>query len=81
MIRFICDTCKNETDFIVEPICINEQRVPGHWITIDWKYYNDREGEFRKLMVGNGLVHFCSQQCLIDYLFYKPIPENKEEKK
>jgi hypothetical protein len=81
MIKYICDTCQKETDFKKNPECIQKETVPGQWITVDWHYYNDRDNEYRKVVVGNGLMHFCSQQCLIDYLFYKPIPENKEEPK
>ena len=73
MIKFVCDNCKAENDFVKSPECFNKKEVPGHWITVDFNYYNDMESDLRKVIVTHGLHHFCSQQCLNDYLFYKYI--------
>ena len=73
MLKFICDNCNAENTHVNNPISFDKESVPWGWITVDLKYYNDRESDTRKLIVGHGLHHFCRQQCLIDYLFFKEI--------
>ena len=81
MIKFECDQCGKTTTYTKTPVSIDNKIVPGQWITIDGIYYNDREGDTRKVIVGNGLKHFCCQQCFIDYHFYKRIDEQLNQTK
>lgn len=40
---------------------------PYKWITINWSVKNELRDA--RLIEGNGLVHFCSRECLEFYLF------------
>lgn len=49
---------------------ISKDDKPFRWITINGSIKND--GTNSRLIEGNGLVHFCCQDCLEFYLFKYP---------
>lgn len=49
---------------------ISKDDKPLSWITIDGHIHNN--GFNARLITGNGLMHFCSQECLEYYLFKEP---------
>lgn len=51
--------------------------VPKNWLIIDVNYIENKLGNKRLNSMGGGILHFCSKECLNNYLF-KNMPDFEE---
>lgn len=77
MIKFICDTCKYETDS-VEKSRNNDEIFPSGWLSISCNSVHNDMSNVALTYAGNIDMHFCSKKCFVNK-FFKPEEKPQRE--
>lgn len=73
-VEYRCDGFDKNNEPCFRITTEHNKHIPNNWITLDLKEYkNNQHTETGKRLVscGNSLVHFCCNQCFINYFFYE----------